>query len=81
MIEKGENTMSNPGIHVVLESIPFSELYFHEYYLYLRENLYARKMLQKSSQDLSVTSMTSSNYHSLAMFLHASDLSEKKITE
>ena len=25
--------------------------------------------------------MTASNYHSLAMFLHASDFSEKKISE
>lgn len=78
MIETGIRKLNNPeGLHIVLESIPLSEIYFHEYYLYLREILLGKSLTEKNkSKNLCVTSMTASNYHSLAMFLHSSDLSE-----
>ena len=60
-----------------------SELYFHEYMKYIKEAIvnFNREYGFEEDQKLEIKSMTGSNYHSLIMFLHASDLHETVIEE
>lgn len=73
------------GLHIVFESIFLSELYFHEYYMIVMDTLlkYNSKMAEKTKdyEQVKISTITSTSYHSIAMFLHASDLSEHKISE
>ena len=81
-IMKGKGSKSG-GIHVVMESAMRSELYFHEYMKYIKEAIvnFNREYGFEEDQKLEIKSMTGSNYHSLIMFLHASDLHETVIEE
>lgn len=67
------------GIHLVMESARRSQLYFHEYIKYTRDAL--ADFNKDHNCDLKITSMTGSNYHSLIIFLYASDLPQHIINK
>lgn len=77
-------------MHIILESINFSELYFHEYLsavqnAILNYNIQRRQELKKQNKEdeykeIKITSMTGSNFHSLIMFLYACNLPVNEIT-
>ena len=56
-----------------------SEVYFHEYLKYTKEAI--ADFNRDHNTPLDITSMTASNYYSLIIFLHASDLPPSVIHE
>ena len=74
-----EQEPANQNVHIVLESAPHTEKYFHKYFLELKKTM---NMYNISHQkDYKVSTITSNNHYSLAAFLHASDFSDEKIEE
>ena len=74
-----EKQPENQNIHIVLESAPHAEKYFHKYFLEIRKTMSMYNVFQK--KNYSISTITSNNYYSLSAFLYASDFPDKKIEE
>ena len=66
-------------IHLVLESIPLSELYFHEYMTFVNSTIQEFNAKYEDDKKFQIKSITSSNFHSVVMFLYASGFSAEQI--
>ena len=65
------------SIHIVLQSAPHAEKYFHKYYEQIEESMNIYNTIE--GQEYRIGTITSSNYYSLASFLHASDFPTEKV--
>ena len=72
-----EQEPDKQNIHVVLESAPHAEKYFHRYFKEIRKSMSMYGLC--SGKEYQISTITSNNYYSLAAFLHASDFPEDKV--